>query len=106
MKLGKQPILVLDQDCSCSVIKVTDQLNAAGFTVVRSFDLQSALAKYRGFLCQMIVLLAYSQDGSPATLILDGNHLGTSIFLENDPEGSFRSLLVTELSKLASSDQF
>jgi len=106
MKSGKQPILILDQDCRYSVIKVTDQLNAAGFTVVQSFDLQSALAKYHDCLCQMIVLLAYFQDGPPATLILNGNHLGTSIFLENDPEGSFQSLLVTELSKLAPSDHF
>ncbi len=28
MRSGKQPILILDQDCRYSVIKVTDQLNA------------------------------------------------------------------------------
>ena len=101
MNAGRQPILVVNQACSCTVTQVTDQLSMAGYAVVQSFNLLSALAKHSKCLCQMVVLLVYGQDGPPATIILDGDDLSTSIFLENEPERSSRARLTTLLSPIA-----
>jgi hypothetical protein len=99
MNKGKQPILVLNQNCNCSITQVTDQLNAAGYSVVRSFDLFSALARYSQCICQMVVLLVYGQDGPPLTLVLKGNGLSTSVFLENEPKISSHTLFIALLSQ-------
>ena len=99
MYTGKQPILVLNQNCNCSITNVTNQLNAAGYSVVRSFDLFSALARYSKCISQMVVLLVYAQDGPPLTLILDGNDFITTVFLENETEISSRSRFIALLSQ-------
>ena len=99
MNAGKQPILVLNQDCSCMVTQVTNQLNAAGYSVVRSFDLFSALGSFSKCICQMVVLLVYGQDGPPATLIFDGNDFSTSVFLENGSERFSRPRFIALLSQ-------
>lgn len=101
MNAGRQPILVVNQACSCTVTQVTDQLSAAGYAVVQSFNLLSALARHSKCLCQMVVLLVYGQAGPPATLILDGNDLSTFVFLENEPERSSRARFTSLLSPLA-----
>lgn len=101
MNAGSQPILVVNQACSCIVTQVTDQLSTAGYEVVQSFNLLSALARHSKCFCQMIVLLVYGQDGSPITIILDGDDLSTSIFLENEPERSSRARFTTLLSSIA-----
>jgi hypothetical protein len=105
MNAGKQPILVLNQNCSCTVTHVTDQLNAAGYSVVRSFDLFSALARSSKCICKIVFLLVYGQDGPPSTLILDGNDLSTSVFLENDAERSSRTRFIALLSHPPTLDQ-
>jgi hypothetical protein len=98
MNAGKQPILVLKQDFSCTVTQVTNQLIAAGFSVVRSFDLRLALENYSGCICQMVILLVYAQEGPPATLILDSNNINTLVYLENDPEFGARTRVIELLS--------
>lgn len=101
MNTGRQPILVVNQACSCTVTQVTYQLSTAGYAVVQSFNLLSALAKHSKCLCQIVVLLVYEQDGPPATIILDGDDLSTSIFLENEPGHSSRARFTTLLSSIA-----
>lgn len=105
MNAGKQPILVMNQGCSCTVTQLTNQLNASGFSVVKTFDLLSALSRYPNCICQMVILLVYGQDGPPATLIFDGNDISTSVFLENDSERTSRSRFIALLSKLPDYDQ-
>lgn len=105
MIAGKQPILLLNQSWSCAVTQITDQLNAAGYAVVKTFDLLSALAKYSNRILQMVILLVYGQDGPPATLIVEGNDSSTAIFLENDPEQLPQSQFVPLLFKLSVIDQ-
>ncbi len=101
MNAGRQPILVVNQACSCTVTQVTDQLSTAGYAVVQSFNLLSALSRNSICLCQIVVLLVYGQDRPPATIILDGDDLSTSIFLENEPELSSRARFTTLLSPIA-----
>ncbi len=101
MNAGKQPILVVNQACDCTVTQVTEQFESAGYAVVQSFDLLSAMDVRTRCICQMVVLLVYAKDGPPATVILDGNDMSTSIFLENEPERSFRTKFSTLLSPIA-----
>lgn len=101
MNAGKQPILVVNQACDCTVAQVTEQFKSAGYAVVQSFDLLSAMDARTQCTCQMIILLVYGKDGPPATVILDGNDVSTSIFLENEPERSFCAKITTLLSSIA-----
>ena len=101
MNAGKQPILVVNQACDCTVTQVTEQFMSAGYAVVQSFDLLSAMDARTRCICQLVVLLVYGKDGPPATVILDGNDMSTSIFLENEPERSFRAKFTTLLSPIA-----
>ena len=101
MNAGKQPILVVNQACDCTVTQVTEQFMSAGYAVVQSFDLLSAMDARTRCICQLVVLLVYGKDGPPATVILDGNDISTSIFLENEPERSFRAKFTTLLSPIA-----
>jgi hypothetical protein len=98
MNAGKQPIFVIEQECNCTAAQATDQLISAGFSVVKSFDLDSAISSRSNCGCQMVVLLVYSYSGPPATLILDGSVTHTSIYLENDPDRSSRHRLIEVLS--------
>ena len=98
MNAGKQPILVMEQECNCTAAQATDQLVSAGYSVVKSFDLDSAIPSRSNCDCQMVVLLVYSHSGPPATLMLDGSVSHTSIYLENDPDRSSRHRLISVLS--------
>jgi hypothetical protein len=80
-------------------------LNAAGYAVVKTFDLLSALAINSNRIFQIVILLVYGQDGPPATLIIDGNDSSTAVFLENDPEQLPQSQFIPLLSKLRAFDQ-
>jgi hypothetical protein len=71
-------------------------LNGACLQVVRSFDLQVASATHPGYACphhgadactcQLIVLLVYSRDGLPATLVIHGYDERSWVFLVDQPE--------------------
>jgi len=105
MYSGKQPVLVYKQDCNCTAIRAIEQLNTAGYSVVKSFDLVSAQQGCSNSNCQMIILLVYGQDGPPATLIFDSTQFNTSVFLENDPELTSRSRIIDLLSNIPGADQ-
>ena len=95
----------MNQDCNCTATQATDQLNAAGYTVVRSFDLISAQPIIANCDCQVIILLVYGQEGPPATLIFDGTQFSTSVFLEHDPERILGSRISALLSKIPGAEQ-
>jgi hypothetical protein len=105
MYSGKQLILVLNQDCNCTAEQVSDHLDAAGYSVMRSFDLISAQQGCSNCNCQLIILLVYGQDGPPATLIFDGTKFSTSIFLDNDPERTLGARISALLSKIPGMEQ-
>ena len=73
---------------------------AAGFNVVRSFDLHLAAAKFPNHSCHMVVLLVYELDDFPMTLVINGNDFTTSVFLEYGSGSPYRSKFITILSRL------
>src|SRR5512138_1147796 len=76
------PFLVLDQTCDQVQNSVNQLLAGAGFRVVRTFDLQVARLAHpdcpcphhgtNECNCQMVVLLVYSKQEYPATLVIHG----------------------------------
>ncbi len=91
MFAGNQDLLTTQQDCSSVVAQVTAALNSAGFYVLQSFDLHSAVKSGSDCMCapdactcQMVVLLVYAQDGPPATLVFDGDEVQTTVSLVSD----------------------
>jgi len=100
MITGKQPLFVSQQGCDCAVAETIFSLEMAGYQVVRSFDLHSAIATNFSCTCQLVVLLVYGQNGPPVTLIFDSQESSTSVFLATDPDSSSRSLFTTQLIEL------
>lgn len=100
MIAGTHPLFVSPQGCDCAVEDTKSSLEMAGYTVVRSFDLHSAVATHCPCTCQLVVLLVYGQNGPPATLIFDSQESGTSVFLAIEPELPNRSLFASQLIEL------
>ncbi len=91
MFAGNKDLLTTQQDCSSVVMQVSAALKSAGFDVVQSFDLHSAVLSSSDCICppnacscQMVVLLVYAQDGPPATLVFDGDEAQTTVSLVSD----------------------
>lgn len=85
-------IFTVPQACQTTLHQVEDTLRSAGYTVLQSFDLQTAMGNRtpcacgkQPCTCQMAVLLVYAQDGPPATLIFDRNPSKTSLALVSKP---------------------
>lgn len=76
------PFLALDQTGDQVLAWANQQLAAAGFRVVQTFDLQVARLAHADCPCphhgtdrcncQMIVLLVYGEHAGPATLVIHG----------------------------------
>lgn len=88
---------LLTLDCSSEGTKrwTVETLSLADLQVVTSFDLRAARAVHTDCTCphhgtaacdcQMVVLLVYSRDGGPATLILHGRDGRTYLSLADTP---------------------
>ena len=99
--------LILPDRCEVVSTYLTDNLIAAGHTVVRSFDLQRArnadtgcTCPYHGESqcdCQVIVLLVYLSNGEPYTLLAHGRDGITYIkwdeTLSDDEEKAFFAII-------------
>lgn len=95
MQAGRKFILDVDQNCETTASHVMQVLVSAGFYVIQSFDLHSAIEANSQCLClkdictcQMIVLLVYPKNCPPASLILDNYGLNTTISLALDASQS------------------
>jgi hypothetical protein len=95
MNAGNQPLIVMQLDCNSAVKQMTAALRSAGYLVVQSFDLHSAMTAHSGCncnpdscACQMVVLLVYAQDGPPVTLICDSNEFQTGVYLVKSSQQS------------------
>ncbi len=76
------PFLVLDQTCDHVLNWVSQQLTGAGFRIVQTFDLQVARLAHPDCPCphhgtddcncQMVILLVYRKQSTPATLVIHG----------------------------------
>ncbi len=96
MVQGMTLLFSIDQDCEQFAREVGEQLKGSALQVVRSFDLQVARTAHPGYACphhgadactcQLIVLLVYSREGLPATLMIHGQDERNWVFLVDRPE--------------------
>lgn len=90
------PFMVVDEACDAVLLRVSRQLDDAGFRVVQTFDLQVARLAHPDCPCphhgtdecncQMAVLLVYRSENPPATLVVHGMD-GTSRLSLASPGG-------------------
>lgn len=107
MQAGRKIILDVDQNCEITASQVMQVLISAGYYVIQSFDLHSAIETHLQCLCpdntctcQMIVLLVYPKNCSPASLILDNTGLNTTISLALDASQSIPFYWITKICNL------
>lgn len=85
----------LNLDSETVITQLDEQLSSRGVRVVRSFDLQSACASFPDQTCphhrdtpcdcQLVVLLVYGAEGTPASLVLHSHRGVTDIDLVDSP---------------------
>ena len=83
-----QPV-VIQADCNTVIRLITQELSAAGFVILESFDFQSARAAHPGCTCpqhgteqctcQLVVLLVHNERTPPVTLTIHGNDFITEL---------------------------
>jgi hypothetical protein len=107
MQAGRKLILDVDQNCETTASQVMQVFVSAGYCVIKSFDLHSAIETHSQCLCpedicpcQMIVLLVYPKNYPPASLILDSDGLKTTISLVLDASQSIPLYWNTEICNL------
>lgn len=100
----------LNLDCEPVITRFSKQLEALGLRVVRSFDLKSACASYPDMTCphhgdspcdcQMIVLLVYGVEATPASVVFHSHRGTTDVELVDTPSNRPDKNLV-EMIRLA-----
>jgi hypothetical protein len=107
MNAGTEPFVSIQQDCDSVVAQISAALKSAGYFVMQSFDLRTAMKPHSGCTCaqdscscQMVVLLVYTQDGPPATLIFDSDKTRTSVYLVESPTHTAQSIWTGRLAHL------
>ena len=92
-------------NCEIVSMYLTQELNKAGYQVIRSFDLQSAREVHTSCVCahhgttvcdcQMIVLLVYLPSGEPHTLIVHGRDGTSHLGWGNEPSAQDEKIMLT-----------
>ena len=106
---GKNPLLVIDADCSQFIEPLKKELSDAGLWAVQSFDLRSTRALHEGCTCpnhgtsqctcELVVLLVYRPVGGPVTLTLDGRDGKTFVFVTDETSKTQRSSTIELIEK-------
>jgi hypothetical protein len=88
-------LLTLNLDCETVIRQLTRPLIHWGLRVVRSFDLQSACASFPDLACphhgdsncdcQLVILLVYGSEATPASVVLHTHRGKTDIDLVDSP---------------------
>jgi len=96
MMNGQAPFRIIFSDCETVIRQVTENLEAAGLRVVRSFDLRSACASFTDNVCphhgsapcdcQLVVLLIYGVTLTPVSLILHSHRKQTELQWDEAPD--------------------
>jgi hypothetical protein len=112
MITGKAPIWVSAQEGGIFVSEVCQQLETAGYQVVRSFDLQNGkpiqLTDFNSedvqsnCGCRMVVVLVYGQSGPPVSLMFLGTSEKTSLYLTDGPPGGTGTCNCASIANLLS----
>jgi hypothetical protein len=107
MNAGNQPLVYIQKDCATVVAQVTSALKIAGYFVMQSFDLHSAMKAHSDCVCakdscscRMVIILVYTQDGPPATLIFDSDETQTIIYLVYSPTTIAQPVWIGKLTHL------
>ena len=89
----------LDMDTETTIAHLTLWLTSQGLRIVRSFDLQSACASFTDRICphhgdypcdcQLVVLLVYGAEASPASIMLHTHRGKTDVDLVDSPNNHF-----------------
>lgn len=97
-------------DCETVIYRLSKQLEDVGLRVVRSFDLKSACASYPDMTCphhgdslcdcQMVVLLVYGAESTPASVVLHSHRGNTEVDLVDTPDNRPDKRLI-EMIRLA-----
>ncbi len=84
-------LVKFDMDCEAAIAQIRRCLVEHGVRVVRSFDLQTACATFPDLTCphhgddpcdcQLVVLLVYGDDGTPASVVVHSHWGQTGIDL-------------------------
>ena len=100
----------INLDCEAVIFWISKQLEDMGLRAVRSFDLKSACASYPGMTCphhgdspcdcQMVVLLVYGAEATPASVVLHSHRGNTDVGLVDTPDNRPDKRLV-EMIRLA-----
>jgi hypothetical protein len=91
MSAGNQLVAMFQMDCNAAVLQATSNFLSGGFQVVKSFDLRStmsasSLCENNQGACQMVVLMVYTQESSPATLVFESCGAETKVSLVVGPK--------------------
>ena len=107
MYAGHEPLFVLPNHTDSVEMQISSVLRSAGYLVIKSFDLHSAIPTHKvcecttnSCNCQMVVLLVYAPQGSPITLMLDGNEYETAVYLVNDSNHPALSVSIQNITQL------
>ena len=113
MITGKAPLWVSVQDGGIFVSEVCQQLETAGYQVVRSFDLQNGKSiqatninsedVQSNCACRMVVVLVYGQSGPPVSLMFLGTGEKTSLYLTDGPSSGAGTCNYASIANLLSS---
>lgn len=115
------PFLVLDQSCEQVLTWVNEKLTRAGLSATQTFNLQVARLAHSDLVCphhgnsqctcQMVILLVYSKQEIPSTLVIHGQDSRSWVSLAGPVarhsnqhlDNVIRRILIPPLSPLPSS---
>ena len=110
---GKAPLWISAQDSSTFVALVSQRLEAGGYTVVRSFDLQPRFTtqeypinlkeEQTGCICRMVILLVYGLSGPPVSLTFLNSGIKTALYINDDTLNRAGACSCTLIANLLSS---
>ena len=113
MITGKAPLWISSQDSGIFVAQVCQQLEAGGYAVVRSFDLQKGLPSQGtnlssedaqpGCACGMVIFLVYGQSGPPVSLTFLNSGKETSLYINDGPSSGASACNCASIANLLSS---
>jgi hypothetical protein len=110
MNAGNQLVAVVQMDCNSAILQTTLNLKSAGFQILQSFDLRSTTSATT--VCpghqaayQMVVLMIYSQEGPPATLVFESKGSQTFVSLVPVPQLSTHQAWIEKMLALIPSPQ-
>ena len=112
MNAGSQLIAMVQMDCNSAILQTTSNFKSAGFQVLKSFDLCSTTSvstvciNHQATTCQMVVLIVYSLEDLPATLVFESSGSETYVSLVIAQQHSTHLAWIQKILPLIPASQF